>query len=157
MDRKWKKIVSSMMSILMVIGMLQIPAYAEEETVYEEETAAEEAVIMEEAEETALPDETELTEEAAISEEVEVIPDEEEPEAEEPEAVQEEAPEEVIPAETAEEAEPYSIPDLAEKLRLTVTPDKQYVTMRLYASEDVYEQIKNETLYMVYAYFGDKL
>ena len=142
----------------MVIGMLQIPAYAEEETVYEEETAAEEAVIMEETEETALPDETELTEEAAISEEVEVIPDEEEPEAEEPEAVQEEAPEEVIPAETAEEAEPYSIPDLAEKLRLTVTPDKQYVTMRLYASEDVYEQIKNETLYILYTEnigFGD--
>ena len=159
MDRKWKKIVSSMMSILMVIGMLQIPAYAEEETVYEEETAAEEAVIMEETEETVLPDEADLPEETVISEAEEVIPDEEEPEAEEPEAVQEEEPEtEEIPAETAEEAEPYSIPDLTEKLRLTVTPDKKYVSMRLYASEDVYEQIKNETLYILYTEnigFGD--
>ncbi len=45
MDSKRKKIVSPLMSVLMVSGMIQIPAYAEEEAVYEKETAAEKTVI----------------------------------------------------------------------------------------------------------------
>ncbi len=145
-----------MMSVLMVFGMLQMPASAEEDISYEKNHGAEEELNVEEAEESILPAEADENEdETDLPEEEENILIDEGPAAAEelngPEDPEDVSGSEMVPAETDDaEEEAYSIPVLDQKLRMTISPDRKYVTMHLYAPEDIYEQIKDETLYILY-------